>query len=223
MKLANYGKPLWLQYLVIAGVLAMSPLTATAESWNNRLFNEVIIQPAEDASGKIFANTEIIATADLAELRGGFTVAGLEMSFGATLRTMIDNIRLETVMNITETGANIVSQTLQNTNEIRNGIARQTQQVTLVGPNGGNSVVKVTPEGVNIPGLEGFSGTVLNDAKGFTAALHNITRDAILSTVISNASNRNIRQELDIRLNIHNMEMIRAAQLRSTITNALLR
>ncbi|MGC3874131.1 hypothetical protein ACPF7Z_12770 [Halomonas sp. GXIMD04776] len=141
------------------------------------------------------------------------------MSFGATLRTMIDNIRLETVMNISRAGANIVTQTLENT--AIHDVASHPQRVSQVGPGTGQSVVELTPQSVNLMGMESFRGLVVEDAKGFTAALHNLTQEAILSTVVSNASGRDIRQQLDVRLDIHNMEALRAAQTRTRIANSL--
>lgn len=218
---ARFG-PSGLRYLLAAGLVTAGLAPAMADTWDSHRLAEAVTRPMQGPASDVFAQAQVIATQDLAELRGGFSIAGLEMSFGATLRTMIDNVRLETVLNFTEAGINIASQSLHNTNQIGNDITEQTQQIFLVGPGIGKSVLEVAPEGVDIPGLKNFSGAVVNDAKGFTAALYNITHEAILSTVVGNASNRVIRHELDLRLDIGNMDAVRAAQLRSTIMDSLL-
>lgn len=52
-----------------------------------------------------FAAFPIIGHDEMAQLRGGFNVAGLELQFGANVRTLIDNVvRLETVVHFTKAG-----------------------------------------------------------------------------------------------------------------------
>ncbi|WP_227369277.1 hypothetical protein [Halomonas sp. M20] len=213
----------------MAGFFASSSLGAVADlglgdNQGNRLLYEaaspVVARPAMTRIvGPLFADAEIIEETALEDLRGGFTAGGIDMSFGATLRTMIDDIRLETVMNITRAGENIVSQTLENTRHLRGATDRR--EITQVGPATGKSIIETTPESVSVPGLKNLSGWVVQDPKGFSAALHNLTQDAIMSAVISNASGRDIRQQLDIRLDVHNMDALRAAQVRSRIVNSL--
>lgn len=208
----------WRACLVLSASWVMASAASAAAPAQSLLLEESAV-PAPD----VFAHATVIDEQALGDLRGGFTVSGLELDFGATLRTVIDNVRLETVLNLSETGARVVSQTLSDTQQALDSTTDRAQRITLVGPGTGASVVEVSPEGIDIPGLANFSGAVINDAKGFTAALHNITREAILSTVVSNASNQDIRHELDLRLDISNVEAVRAAQLRSRITQSLAR
>ncbi|WP_139249053.1 hypothetical protein [Modicisalibacter ilicicola] len=210
----------------MAGLVMACSLTAVADAVpadypGDRLLHEATTGPSLVAPTPpgLFAQARVIEAAEMAELRGGFTAGGIDMSFGATLRTMIDDIRLETVMNITRTGQNIVSQTLENTSHLRDMADRP--RVDLVGPGTGRPVTETTPERVDLAGLENLSGVAVQDAKGFSAALHRLTQESILSTVVSNASGRDIRQQLDIRLDIHNLEALRAAQTRSRIINSL--
>ena len=146
----------------MAGLMVACSLSAVAEPApadypDNRLLYEATTGPSLPPPG-LFAHARVIEAAEMAELRGGFTAGGIDMSFGATLRTMIDDIRLETVMNVTRAGENIVSQTrdttrhlreqtLENTSHLRNDMAAR-RQVTLVGPATGRSVTETTPVNV---------------------------------------------------------------------------
>ena len=52
-----------------------------------------------------FAAFPLIRHEQMAELRGGFNVGGLELEFGANVRTLIDNVvRLETIVQLTKAG-----------------------------------------------------------------------------------------------------------------------
>nr|WP_298411532.1 hypothetical protein [uncultured Halomonas sp.] len=209
-----------LRVLILGAFMALSVGQAGAGSTGNRLFNELSAASPSMPQEVVFRHANIIPDSMLDDLRGGFSANGLDMSFGATLRTMIDDIRLETVMNISQAGADIVSQNVESIPSFVNEVPSQPAQASVVGPNTGQPITALTPRGINLAGLENFSGLVVEDAKGFSAALHNLTQDAILSTVVSNASGRDIRQQLDIRLDIHNMEALRAAQTRTRIANS---
>ncbi|WP_147273775.1 hypothetical protein [Vreelandella rituensis] len=82
------------------------------------------------------------------------------------------------------------------------------------------SVTDMTPGGIDLSGLADFSGVTLSDPKGFTAALHNITRDAIVSGVVSNASGRIIQQRIDIDVRLNNIGALRAAKQRASIVDS---
>lgn len=167
---------------------------------------------ADDGPGAngVYHEGTIIDESSLAQMRGGFNIAGMEVYFGATLETVVDSARLTTVLNFTRSGAQLVSRTVTDA-----GVP-----VTRVGPNG-VPLGKITPPNIKLSGFGQSSGIVINDAKGFTAALHNITDSAITSSVISDASGRNIRQKIDISVHIANMAELRAAELRSSILRQL--
>ncbi|QFU00748.1 hypothetical protein FIU83_03760 [Halomonas sp. THAF5a] len=157
-----------------------------------------------------FHRGAVIADDEMGQMRAGFNFGGLDVDFGARLQTLIDNrVELVSVVNFTRAGANIVSQTFSDPG----GSAMQ------VG-NGAVSVTDVTPVGVNLAGLADFSGIALNDTKGFTTALHNITRDAIVSGVVSNASGRDIQQRLDINVRLNNLGALDAARKRAAIVES---
>lgn len=158
-----------------------------------------------------FHRGEVIAEAELDQMRAGFNIGGLDVDFGARLQTMIDNsIELVSVVNFTKAGADIVSQTFRD----------PSMSASQVGPGTGLSVTDMTPGGVDLSGLADFSGVTLNDTKGFTAVLQNITRNAIVSGVVSNASGRDIQQRIDIDVRLNNVGALRAAKQRAAIVDS---
>ncbi len=172
------------------------------------LYTEVLSSPAIRDD---FHQGIVIAEAELDQMRAGFNIGGLDVDFGARLQTRIDNsIELVSVVNFTKAGADIVSQTFRNPS----GAASQ------VGPGTGLSVTDMTPAGVELAGLADFSGAIINDLKGFTAALHNITQNAIVSGVVSNASGQNIQQRIDIDVRLNNIGALQAAKQRAAIVDS---
>ena len=218
-------------------------------------------------SGAAFAQLELIDKRELDQLRGGLTIGGIEMEFGATLRTLIDNVKLTTAYRISEAGIQVLSETLGNISvedvvkqsnnsplavtpvtrfggvSIPISISRSAPpavappstsgtgqplssasagvDATLVGPSAGTQVTDLTPVGVSLSGVENYSGVVVNDAKGFTAALHDITRQAIVSSLISTASDRKVSQRLELDVRLQNLGEVRAASIRAAVAQRL--
>ncbi len=173
--------------------------------------------PALQATDFSFSYLQPLEEAELEELRGGFQLAGLDMSFGATLQTLVDNVRMDTVFVIHPTGAEMVSQTVSQQGTIEG------QVVSRVGQGSGSTIMELTPNGINLAGMKDLSGLVVNDTKGFTAVFHSATKNAILGSVVSDASERDIQQRLDIGVQINNLPALRAAQQRHAITESLAR
>lgn len=174
------------------------------------LYTEVVSSMAVAVNDE-FSRGVVIAEAELDQLRAGFSLGGLDVDFGARLHTMIDNsVELVSVVNFTRAGVDVVSQTFRNLSD----------SASQVGPGTGVLVTDVAPDGINLAGLAGFSGITLSDAKGFTAALQNITRDAIVSGVVSNASGRNIQQRIDIDVQLNNVGALTAARQRAAIVDS---
>ncbi|PMR69457.1 hypothetical protein C1H66_10730 [Halomonas heilongjiangensis] len=159
----------------------------------------------------IFHRGMVMEEDELEQLRGGFNIAGMELAFGAELSTRIGNqVQLISVMNVTRSGVELVSQSFND----RGGTA------TRVGPEAGVRVVDMTPAGINLAGLADFSGVTLQDAQGFTAALHRVTQDAILSGIVSNASGQDIQQRIDISVRVGNVGELQAAKQRAAIIDS---
>lgn len=185
-----------------------------------------------DSSGT-YAGLDIIDLDELMDTRGGFSVAGLDLTFGATLRTLIDNIKFETVFNITKAGAEIVSQVLSDVGSLNEAMAVTRQAAAnntttgvsdgavdggttavLVGPGTGISVTDLAPADISLEGLSSdsnFSGVVVSNNQGFTAALHRLTQNAAISAIVSNASNQRVSQKLDIKIAVANTGAARSA------------
>ena len=87
-------------------------------------------------SSDAYAGLDVINLDAMNEMRGGFSFGGLELKFGATLSTLIDNFRYETVFNISEAGIEVVSQMLGNLAGMNEAVAALTNSsaagVTLV-------------------------------------------------------------------------------------------
>ncbi|MFQ3788638.1 hypothetical protein [Halomonas sp. A29] len=164
-----------------------------------------------------FALLEPLEEAELQALRGGFEIAGIDMSFGATLQTLIDNVRMDTVFVIHPSGTEVVSQTITQYDLIDG------QVVSRVGQGSGNTIVELTPDGINLAGMKDFAGLVVNDSKGFTSVFHTVTKNAILGSVVSDASERDIQQQLNIGVQVNNLPALRAAQQRHTVLESLAR
>ncbi|MGL6215192.1 hypothetical protein [Billgrantia desiderata] len=164
-----------------------------------------------------FSHLPPLDEAELEELRGGFQLAGLDMSFGATLQTLVDNVRMDTVFVIHPTGVEMVSQSVSQQGAIEG------QVVSRVGQGSGNTIMELTPNGISLVGMQDLSGLVVNDTKGFTSVFHSVTKNAILGSVVSDASERDIQQRLDIGVQINNLPALRAAQQRHAITESLAR
>lgn len=344
-------------WLITATLLAGSPIANSA----------VTAQPTTPTT---YVGHEIIDLAQMEQMRGGFSFAGMEVKFGATLSTLIDNIKLETVFNVTSAGAEIVSQMMSDLASVNESIAAIAQNIAtqkselVTGPvagvtlatgtpsasqptvpaqqpttapspaqtalansphstaapvvnnpitptppsqpsiatatagtspsatvqtptttvqagqpagslttaatssaqqpaqvaatnivttpspttpaatttsqpaettqaNGSSAVLvgqgnetplaELTPVDVDLSGLSddnGFSGIVVSNNKGFTAALHKLTQDAAISAVISNASKIKVSQKLEIKIDIANAKSARQASMRAALSKA---
>ncbi len=73
------------------------------------------------------------------------------------------------------------------------------------------SLDQLTPANVDLSGLADARGVVVNDARGFTAALHQVTRQRIASFLVSTANARNLRQEIDVEVTVNNFKAYQSA------------
>lgn len=194
---------------VLAGVLAAvvtMPAMARAADPSSAMSN-----PFE--SSDEFGNLPVISRSELAEMRGGLTLGGLKMEFGANVRTFIDGVlALETGVRFTDSGAAIQQGTSGGSSS---GLAGSSS--VIVGGGAGAALRDVLPSNVDLSALAGASGVVINDSQGSTTALHQVTRDQIVSVLVNTAHNRRIRQELDVIVNVPNFK-----QFQQAVGNALL-
>lgn len=281
----------WIMPRPIRGMVmgALLTLSATTPAWAGDW-------SATAGSTDLFAPFPVIGHDEMARLRGGFNVAGLNLEFGANVRTLIDNVvRLETVVHFTKAGivsspanlsqlaagtpntsggqlANVAEQTASLVKNMTKGAvsgagaaARQsssadgrTQGRTTIdlgalsslsdlanrikGGNPASSAGGAATNGagahqtgtvagptvsklgsgsaqLDLSGLgDNIRGVVLNDTKGLTAAIQNITQNQITSTVINQANDRRIQVQLNLQVDIKNFSQYSEA-LRSSLLN----
>ncbi|MCK2185026.1 hypothetical protein [Halomonas getboli] len=214
---AWWGAPL----LVGSLILATNAAAATATSG-------ILSAGTHD----IYYRGEMLSEGGMSELRGGFRMAGMELNFGAKLTSDInDRVRYITQVAFDNAGARVLSRTLEQS--ATTGI-----DVTPVSPNpgsasaAGNAVESAVKGGINaadiagalnLDGLSDFSGVLVSDPAGggMTAALHNITRNAIISSLSTTASGQSISNKIDVSVNVLNFREIRASRQRAMILNSL--
>ncbi|ATJ84783.1 hypothetical protein ACFPTY_17290 [Halomonas beimenensis] len=148
------------------------------------------------------------------ELRGGFNLAGMKINFGAKLTTLINNgLRYETEITFSGRGPEVISRGYSGPGA--GGV------VTLVGPGQAISASDIAGN-VDLSGLGDFSGVVVNyESGGMLAALHRVTRKAIISTLATDASGQSVDNRVDISMHIGNLGELRAARQRTMILNSL--
>lgn len=198
-----------------------------------------------------FQRGSVINEDEMSDLRGGFNIAGMQMNFGAKISTLInDRINYETVLNFSDMGTKIVSQNLNDTMQEKFAAMNQTMQDNMRRmqtpkangvetsdksasfTNGGATLVsagkaqaqvaKISQGKIDVSGLADFSGVVVNGAKGgTTAALHSITREAIVTALANTASGQTISQSIDIKIDIRNFSELKSAMQRANIMRSL--
>lgn len=161
----------------------------------------------------IYYRGVVLPDEGMAELRGGFRLAGMDLNFGAKLTTAInDRVRYITQVAFDNAGARMLSSTLEQSGS---------ESVTQVGGPGGVDVASIGGK-IDLTGLSGFSGVLMSDGQGgMTAALHNITRDAIVSSLSTTASGQSISNEIDISVQVMNIGELRSSRQRGAILNSL--
>jgi hypothetical protein len=164
-------------------------------------------------SDDVFSEIPVISNNELGGMRGGFSVGGLDINIGAIVRTFIDGrLALQSQLTVANNGS------------IKNSITSPTSTgipgaIVISKTGSGSSLQAVTPKGVNLHGLEGSEGIVINDNRGFTAVLQNIGKDRILSTIVNQSSGRKIQHKVDIAITINNSQQLQRAARSARLTH----
>jgi hypothetical protein len=131
----------------------------------------------------------------LAALRGGLRAGGLDLEFGANVRTFVNGtLVLESITNLTPGGTTSTQSNLPST-------GMDPQALSFVSGLGG---AQSTALPANLAGLAGQTGVVIEDPGGITTALHSVTREQILGVIFTTASNQQIRQEVNVEVTVAN-------------------
>lgn len=171
-----------------------------------------------------FQTLAVIDNDELDELRGGFEIAGLQMDIGAIVHTYIDGVKvLESMITLTGSGAS----TVLAGGHVSGDPAQASLpglQIVDTGAGGLAALGDQIPAQVDLGALNGASGVILNDSKGFTAALHLIDRSQILSALVNTASGRVLHQQVDVTIDIANFRqfqsMVRSAMAARALSTA---
>lgn len=159
-------------------------------------------EPAAASFGAVAAATRArgapalpapVSDVELADQRGGFAFRGMEVTFGANLRTYVDGaLVLESVFTLTNAG--LVQNVLQSA-----GLAGLE-----------TSAEALAAAGLRVDSLAGaVGGVAVFGQNGATAALHRLSASGFQNIVLNTADFRNITQTLDLMIKLNGYEALR--------------
>ena len=155
----------------------------------------------------LLADASIADAAAMDEMRGGLRIGGLDMSFGAILRTVVDNEPLLHTQ-VTFTGQQIAP--------AMSITASPLASMTRHGES----------DGIATPALDGAVGASIVDRRGTTTVLHQVTRTRVVSILANRASGRHISHRVDLSVDVDNFshfqQMSRSSLLARGVSGPLL-
>ncbi|MDE2465210.1 MAG: hypothetical protein KGO02_16060 [Alphaproteobacteria bacterium] len=167
-----------------------------------------------------FAGLSTVSDHQLAGSRGGFMVEGVDVNFGAIVKTVVNGaVVLET--QLTATNGGLVA--------VQSGPATTSSTPVPGSPQISVKVVDNTlvAEGTLVPGQNApgvyTSGVVITSPGGSSAAVSTFDPSRIVNAVSSNDSNQNITQQMEINVTLSNYSALRSqiqlSQLGTNVTN----
>lgn len=202
-------------------VLAVG-MAGPANAWDSQSTRSDIPFGTSGTAVDAFETLAVISADELAELRGGFKIAGLEIAIGAHIRTFIDGMQvLESIVNLT--GSDVIAGGQAVVNKVVDTIELPGLQIVDSSTGGLAELQQQIPAQVDLGALNDANGIIFNDDKGFTAALHQIDRSQIISALVNTANGRRLRQEVDVTVDIANFRQFRQAARDALKANALSR
>jgi hypothetical protein len=194
---------------LLAGMLLLVN-SMVGNAWSGQSSGSASLSDDAGSAGSTdaFLTLAVIGNEELDELRGGFEIAGLQMDIGATIHTYIDGIKvLESMIMLTSSGG---STALAGGHVSGDPAQTSLPGLQIVDAGGLAALGDQIPDQVDLGGLNGASGVILNDSKGFTAALHLIDRSQIVSALVNTASGRSLRQQVDVTVDIANFKQFQS-------------
>lgn len=133
-----------------------------------------------------WAGVEVIEETEMASLRGGFKLpSGPEVNFGAIVSTYSGGaLAMQTELRMTDVGA-IIDQSM---GELGRALSSLTDEEA---------------EHLGVKGL-GDNGVVIADEQGVTALVQNFTEGGVQNIIFNTASGRDLRQEIDLTIELPN-------------------
>ena len=136
---------------------------------------------------------QVIEDGEMEDLRGGFEINGIEIGFGALVTSYVNGQPvLTTQLTWTDAGAIV--------NETVSGLGQRLRDMPAD-----------ARAALGVEGMEDADGIVIEDSAGVTALIHNITDGALQSIIINNASDRDLRQDIDVTLTLPGFDAIQGA------------
>jgi len=149
--------------------------------------------PAHAADLSALDGAEVVTEEAMGEMRGGFiAIGGLQIGFGATVRTYADGA-LALVTQLTWTPNGVIAHTT--TGELSARI---------------DAAVAAQLAGLGVSGLAGADGVAVFGPTGATAVIHRVTDGNLQNFVINTQDNVNFRQEVEVELVLPGFEVTQA-------------
>jgi hypothetical protein len=187
-------------FLALLAVTALAPMAASAQAWLRPMLPE--------ATGGAYAGATVspepppgaqsLSDEELSGLRGGFiTTNGFTFGFGVVIRSYIDDqLALQTRLTWTPTGPL--------TEQVRGDVPGLTDLAS--------AMTAMLNSGIDLRGLSSTSGGVaLVSGEGATALIHNVTTGQLQNLIVNNASDRNLRQDMELNLYLPDLAAMQTA------------
>lgn len=140
-----------------------------------------------------YAHVSPLTAPEMRGVRGGMEIAGMDVDFGAQVRVLTNGIlAAETLLTLSDTG-----EVVQTTTIFSPG-------VTLIGDN----LDGLTGDNLDLAGLSGTNGVVIDADGGASVALHDIALDHASGILINTAPHVDVRQVINMQLTINDFAAV---------------
>lgn len=159
---------------------------------------QLYVEQTSPAAALTPAGPQALSDEELSGLRGGFlTTNGFTFGFGVVIRSYVDDrLALETRMTWTPTGPA--------TEQTRGDVPGMTDLAS--------ALTSLLNSGIDLRNLGGTSGGVaLVSGDGATALIHNVTSGQLQNLIVNNASNRDLRQDMELNLYLPDLATMQAS------------
>lgn len=185
----------------VAPALMATASLAKAPSWVQPLIRDdgrVTLSYEAPPTLADHAAPQALSDEELSGLRGGFLTAnGFTFGFGVVIRSYIDDqLALQTRLTWTPTGPL--------TEQVRGDVPGVMDLAS--------AMTSLLNSGIDLTGIRGASGGVaLVDGHGATALIHNVTTGQLQNLIVNSASNRNLRQDMELNLYLPDLAAMQSA------------